>query len=135
MGISVYLSGTSSALYFLACVFLCMFPSPKPIFGRRRRKSKDSPESRSDDNVVIQPIIINQRSSRKGGDWEGNEEDDDAFSNDDGRREAPISPTKKGASFANRGADKVTDDDFDFEADDSSSHVEYYNPDGTISTK
>ncbi len=132
--------GASSALYFCACLFLCCFPTPDPLCGRRA--AKKGPPSRQQ-KVVIQPIVIDQNSGQVQYDHENEEYDDE--------EEDPPAPRKKNSIMSLNG-DKITDDDFNFEAPkDESARVDYreitlpdgrrqveettYHPDGTKSTK
>lgn len=105
VGISVYLSGVSSALYFCACLFLCCFPTPDPLFGKHPTKKRPSPSEQQ--KVVIQPIVINQTGgSGYGQEMQYNEEYDD--------EELNITVPKKKSSIISQNGDKITDDDFNF---------------------
>lgn len=137
VGISVYMSGASSALFFCGCLFLCCFPTPDPMFGPKQYKGP--PARGTQENIVIQPVVIDQRRNPRDYDYEEEEyeessaedEDEDDESYDE---EAPRQPTKKNSMVSNTG-DKITDDDFNFESPtEGTSRVDYKErtlPDGT----
>lgn len=123
VGISVYMSGASSALYFCASLFLCCFPTPDPLFGKRTPKKR--PTAR-EPNVIVQPIVIDQT----GGHLQKNDNDE----YDDEEEDPPV-PRKTSSMISRKNADKITDDDFDFEVPrDDADRVDYREitlPDGT----
>lgn len=141
VGISVYMSGIASALYFCACLFLCCFPTPDPVFGKKEVKTR--PPSGGGQNVVVQPIIVENR----GGVREVDPRDENYYYDED---EQSQSQSKK--SKISYKADKVTDEDFNFDApSNDAARVDYkeitlpdgtrkveettYHPDGTTSKK
>lgn len=146
VGISVYMSGISSALYFCACLFLCCFPTPDPLL--RKREVKTRPPSGGEQNVVVQPIIIDQT-----GEMRQIDPQSENFYDHDDHQQYQQSPTpSKKLSKRSYKADKVTDDDFNFDAPSSdAARVDYkettlpdgtrkvvettYHPDGTTSKK
>jgi hypothetical protein len=141
------MSGAASALYFCGCLFLCCFPTPDPMFGRKQ--SKGPPSSSGGHQTIVQPVVVNQRGN--GGDWEYDEEEEESAGEEESYDEEPASPTRK-ASMVSRNGDKITDDDFDFDTPtEGTSRVDYkertlangmrqvdeitYYPDGTKSIK
>lgn len=121
VGISVYLSGVASTLFFCACCFLCCFPTPDPMCAKRR-PTRTKQDNNGQGNVIIQPVVVDQRANNGDYEEEYYEEDDDE---DKSYEEQPRSPKKKASKASNSG-DFVTDDDFDFETPmEGTSRIEY----------
>lgn len=151
------MSGASSALFFCGSIFLCCFPTPDPMFGKKTSKGPSSSRG-GGHQVVVQPVVMDQR--RNGYDEDDDDDDeDDESSGDDGsyedeEEEEERRPPAKKNSMVSKNGDKITDDDFNFETPrDGTSRVETkeriladgtrrvdeitYHPDGrkTIKTK